>query len=218
MNLGDNMILKSIKEKSNNEKLEESFRRIILRKSWNEAIVELINNHLFENKSCGGELPHYNPHTERTYAGVPLIQDSSNNMPSTVRYGEVVTREHHSSHITFTGEVPVATEITCKDYAILFHEIITGELNLKHIIAKYEESWAILDWVFARPMQKDEFPVVIWGWSEEIEMALTLLSWKEAKLIEIGRIKLVPLEVLVEEAPEYFDTEEEKGTSLFSFI
>jgi hypothetical protein len=67
-------------------------------------------------------------------------------------------------------------------------------------------------------MQKDEFPVVIWGWSEEIEMALTLLSWKEAKLIEIGRIKLVPLEVLVEEAPEYFDTEEEKGTSLFSFI
>lgn len=212
------MIWKRIKEGLNTAKEEESFRRVILRKSWDEEIVELINNHLFENKSCGGELTHYNPHTGRTYAGVPLIQDSNNNMPSTVRYGEVVTREHHISHITFTGEVPVATEITCKDYAILFHEIVTGEMNLERIIAKYEESWALFDWVFARPMQKDEFPVIIWGWSEEIEMALTLLSWKEAKLIEIGRIKLVPLEVLVEEAPKYFDTEEEKGTSLFSFI
>ncbi len=198
-------------------KAEEMFRRIILIKSWEERIVDIVNNHLFTNNDCGSELLNYNSQTGRTYQGVPLIQYPDNTIPPSVRYEDVVTIEHLSKHITFTGEVPVATEVSSKDYAILFHEIVTGEINLESIIAKYRESWALLDWVFARPMQNEQFPVIIWAWSNEIETTLTPLSWKEAKLIEIGRLKLVPLDILVEEVTEYFNTREEDNMGIFSF-
>ncbi|GAB4312671.1 MAG: hypothetical protein Kow0019_11700 [Methanobacteriaceae archaeon] len=197
---------------------EEAFRRIILRKSWNEEIVDLVNNHLFTHTSCGSELPNYNSLTCRTYAGVPLIQDSDNTMDySYIRNGDVFTVEHFSKHITFTGEIHIATEISSKDYRILFHEIVPGEIDIKRIIAKYEKSWVLLSQILACPMQKEEFPVIIWGWKEKIETTLALLDWKEAKLIEIGMIKLVPLDILVEEVTKYFNTREEDNRRLFSF-
>ncbi len=198
---------------------EEIFRRTILMASWNNEVVDLINDYLFTNESCGRVLSHYKSDTIKTFMRVPLIHDSDRTIPYSAVIcddGEV-RRDNFNKYIAFKGEIPVATEIVTKDYSILSHEIAVGEINLESIIDKYKQSWSFLNGVFVYPMQANEYPVIIWGWSEEIEIALTLLSWKEAKLIEMGRIKLVPLEILMETMPEYFETIQEDKVSLFSF-
>lgn len=213
------MECKPIKCELNTQEAEEAFRRIILMKSWNDEIVDLINGYLFTNESCGRVLSHYKSDTIKSFMRVPLIHDSDRTIPYSAVIcddGEV-RRDNFNKYIAFKGEIPVATEIGSKDYSILFHEIAVGEINLESIIDKYEQSWSFLNGAFVYPMQADEYPVIIWGRSEEIEITLTLLSWKEAKLIEMGRIKLVPLEILMETAPEYFEIGQEDNVSLFCF-
>ena len=198
---------------------KEIFRRIILMKSWENEIVGLINKYLSSHKSCGKELSDHKSSTIITYSGIFMIHDSNNTMNySLVKYNDdIVKKEHLNKYISFKGEIPVATEISSKDYKIIFHEIVVDEINLESIIDKYEKSWSLLDWAIVRPMQREEFPVIIWGWKDEIEYVLSLLSRKESKLIEINRIKLVALDVLLKELPKCLKKEENDVTSLFSF-
>lgn len=189
---------------------KDKFKSIIIRESFLGNLTIDLAQYISVNKNCRTPYDEFRIH--KTYMGIPLIQDFDENVICSLNedFGDKrIEVSFLSDPVYVKGEIPVVNEVIdiaegCYHSKLICHEIINDKLDLDKIIEKYEDTGCILCDNIFHPLKCGRSPVVVWSWQDEIKNISSILSKKEKELIRAGIINLVPLEVLIGLAPEYF--------------